>query len=70
MLHLAVAFSSPLSGGRFCCVRGEGALIDDLHAGAAVFSGPPAAAGQTRVNINVFLYLINLINEVVEKMPL
>ena len=29
---------------RLRCVGGDGALVDDLHAGAPVLSGPPAAA--------------------------
>lgn len=39
-----MTFPALFVGRRLRPVGGDGALVDDLHAGAAVLSGPPAAA--------------------------
>lgn len=44
VLCLAVTFPATFAGRRLCCVRGDGALVDDLHAGTPVFSALSAAA--------------------------
>jgi len=50
VLCLAVAFPAAFAGGRLCCIGHDGALVDDLHTGTAVFSGPPATAGRQTGN--------------------
>ena len=42
---LPVAFPAALPGGGLRCVGEDCALVDDLHAGTAVFSIPLADAG-------------------------
>lgn len=51
--RLAVSFPAAFACGGVCSQCGDGALVDDLHAGAPVFSAPPAAAGGRTGNENV-----------------
>lgn len=46
LLSPAVAFPASFPGGRLRGVGGDGALVDDLHAGTPVVSSP-AAGGHT-----------------------
>lgn len=47
VLRIAASFPAALAGRRLRRIGGDGALVDDLHAGTAVLSGPPAAGGET-----------------------
>lgn len=43
--HLPVALPVAFVGRGVRCCGGDGALVDDLHAGAPALSAPPAAGG-------------------------
>lgn len=44
VLCVAVSFPAAFACGGLCHAGGDGALVNDLHAGTPVFSAPPAAA--------------------------
>ena len=56
--HFAGVSPAALAGRRLCGAGSDGALVDDLHAGAPVFSAPPAAAagGQQTGNDEFLLF--------------
>lgn len=53
MLRPAKTPPAPFVGGGLGGAGGDGALIDNLHAGTAVGSAPPAAAGSEQLHPSV-----------------